>query len=100
MEHSILQDNSNILFNPGRVVATQGVIALCDESDLDVWHFLMRHLAGDWGELCDDDIEANKTALENGYRLLSVYDIGNDKKIWIITEADRSATTVLLPSEY
>jgi hypothetical protein len=54
----------------------------------------------DWGELSDDDVRENQLSLEQGFRLLSNYQTGKGQQLWIITEADRSATTVLLPSEY
>lgn len=65
-----------------------------------------RHVKGDWGDVCKEDWQTNEDALRNGFRLFSVYALGHlakeigEKKIWIITEADRSATTVLFPSEY
>ena len=61
--------------------------------------YLARHLAGDWGDLCEEDKAENELSLKEGFRLLSAYEteIG---KIWIITEADRSVTTILFPSEY
>jgi len=67
--------------------------------------FLSRHLAGDWGELSENDRMLNEFALEDGSRLLSAYRTGKGEKIWIITEAtddhgQRVATTVLLPDEY
>ena len=61
---------------------------------------LARHAGGDWGELCEEDREANQAALLSGARLLSAYWTGNDTKFWIITEADRSCTTILLPEDY
>ena len=62
--------------------------------------FLRRHMSCDWGDLSDDDIQENELSLKKGFRLLSAYQTGKGQKLWIITEADRSATTVLLPSEY
>jgi len=63
--------------------------------------FLRRHMSCDWGsELSDDDVQENELSLKEGLRLLSAYRTGKGQKLWIITEADRSATTVLLPSEY
>lgn len=59
-----------------------------------------RHVAGDWGDVCDDDKAANEQALIYGERLLSAYKTPDGTKFWIITEADRSATTILLPDEY
>lgn len=60
---------------------------------------LHRHAAGDWGEVCDDDRKENELSLKEGFRLLSVYGAG-EGRFWIITEADRSVTTVLLPQDY
>ena len=62
--------------------------------------FLRRHMSCDFGELSDDDLRENELALRQGFRLLSAYQTGKGQKLWIITEADRSATTILLPSEY
>ena len=61
---------------------------------------LARHVAGDWGELTEADRKANEDALKDGSRLMSVYWSAEDAKFWIITEADRSCTTVLLPEDY
>lgn len=81
----------------GRLLITPGALdALSTEA---VNKALSRHALGDWGDLCAEDIRANERALEVGSRLFSAYHDG-DTKFWIITEADRSATTVLLPSEY
>ena len=65
-----------------------------------VFRALARHARGDWGELCDEDREENELSLKEGYRLLSAYDTADSTKFWIITEADRSVTTILLPSDY
>jgi hypothetical protein len=62
--------------------------------------FLLRHKQGDWGELDDEDTRANEAALRHGSRLLSAYRTRLDDKLWVITEWDRSATTLLLPEEY
>lgn len=66
----------------------------------DVADGLLRHLSGDWGDVCKDDWEENQLSLKHGFRLLSSYVDRNDHKFWIITEADRSTTTILLPREY
>ena len=87
-----------MLFNPGTIVATPGALALAEQG-LQLSTYLQRHLFGDWGELCPEDITENNFSLTNGYRLLSSYSTPFGK-LWIITEADRSATTLLLPSEY
>ena len=89
------------LFALGRIVATPAAIAAIVESDAEPGDLLQRHRRGDWGDLSDHDIQANNRALVQGERLLSSYALpGNGGKIWIITEADRSVTTLLLPSEY
>jgi len=66
----------------------------------DVSHWLFRHSQGQWGMCSSDDAHENDLALANGHRLLSVYCDSNGTKFWIITEADRSVTTVLLPEDY
>lgn len=87
----------------GQVLATPGVIRLAAESGRALPEFtaeyLARHLRGDWGDLCEQDRAANDSACESGDRVLSVYDTPAGK-LWIITEADRSATTCLTPTEY
>lgn len=87
------------LFQLGQVVATPAALSLLDEHNKTPAEFLSRHHAGDWGDLCKEDREANDAAVKNGDRIFSAYKIDDDK-IWIITEADRSSTTLLLPSEY
>ena len=84
----------------GMVFATPGALDAFEQADESSLVFLMRHASGDWGDVCDEDEQANTFALENQLRLFSVYHLGNGTKIWIITEADRSVTTILLPSEY
>lgn len=66
----------------------------------DVRNALSRHICGDWGIVNLDDWHENDSALRNGYRILSAYVDRNSQKFWIITEADRSTTTILLPEEY
>ena len=90
-------------FEFGQMVVTRGVHAnMADnqEFSLFVQCSLTRHLSGDWGDLCDEDRETNETALLEGYRLFSSYKQKGMPSIWIITEADRSVTTVLFPDEY
>lgn len=62
--------------------------------------FLRRHVSADWSELSDEDARENELSLTQGFRVLSVYRTAKGEKLWIITEADRSSTTILLPSEY
>jgi hypothetical protein len=85
-------------FELGRMVITRAAQASLDPESVEA--ALRRHVAGDWGDLCQDDLEANQFALDEGLRLLSAYQDRNGTKFWIITEADRLATTVLLPEDY
>jgi hypothetical protein len=84
----------------GRVVATPGALAAMEESGDVAWTFLARHLAGDWGNLSEEDRKENEFSQEHGFRLLSSYKLRNGIVIWVITEADRSSTCLLLPDEY
>jgi hypothetical protein len=89
----------------GQVVATPGALEALGKARQSAAEFLQRHARGDWGEVCDDDRQANDQALIDGSRLLSAYRTSLGEKIWIITEAvddagKRAATTILLPSEY
>jgi hypothetical protein len=68
--------------------------------DAEVRTAVARHVAGDWGDLCEADQAENELSLKDGFRLLSSYRAGNGTKFWIITEADRSVTTILLPDDY
>lgn len=85
-------------FPLGQLFATPGVLAKVSTTDIS--SALARHSMGDWGDLCQEDIDENKRALAVGSRLLSAYTSSSKVKFWIITEWDRSVTTVLLPSEY
>jgi len=87
-------------FPLGRIVATPGILAALDEAGQTPLEFLARHARGDWGDLDEHDRQENELSLVGGFRLLSAYNLSNGTRIWIITEADRSATTLLLPSEY
>ncbi len=94
------------LFKPGRVLATPGCLEALETSGDNLWVYLSRHLAGDWGVVDAEDKAANNEALKDGSRLLSAYLLKDgETKIWIITEAEddhgnRAATTLLLPDEY
>ena len=83
----------------GRVVATPGALSLLGKSGEHPFDLLARHETGDWGELCTFDRRQNEIALREGYRVLSSYET-TAGRVWIITEADRSITTILLPEEY
>lgn len=90
----------NQRFAPGIIVATQGVQTLIEQKNLQPLPYLLRHLSGDWGDVDPEDWQANQTALERDERLLSVYHVTSEQALWIITEWDRSVTTLLLPDEY
>jgi hypothetical protein len=104
---SVLKDATTLdvmkptpLFDPGRVVATPGAIHLMAERRVDPLQLLWRHVTGDWGDLCDEDKLANDRAVNADLRILSAYRFGDRDKLYVITEHDRSVTTLLLPSEY
>lgn len=89
------------LFTLGRVVATPRALAAIGISGDDISTYLARHQSGDWGNVDADDWNENQLSLEQGFRLMSVYTLGiTGVKIWVITEADRSSTSILLPEEY
>ena len=83
----------------GKVLATPRALKLLRKSGGQPFDYLARHATGDWGELCAFDRRQNEIALRDGYRVFSAYDTLAGR-IWIITEADRSITTILLPEEY
>ena len=88
------------LFCSGRIVATPDALALLEKVKKSPSEFLSRHLRGDWGDLCQGDKTENELSLKHGFRLLSSYPVTETDTLWIITEADRSVTTLLVPSEY
>jgi hypothetical protein len=90
----------DVLFPFGRLVATPGALNALASSGESPVIYLARHLHGDWGDLNEEDSKANESALIHGDRLFSSYKLKDGSKLWIITEADRSSTTLLLPSEY
>ena len=85
------------LFPLGQLFMTRGVI----EATIPVLPLVVRHASGDWGDLSDDDRNLNERALaKGGERIFSAYNLSGGRRVWIITEADRAATTALLPEEY
>ncbi len=88
------------LFTLGRVYATPGALEALRSSGNDPKVFLFRHVTGDWGDLDNEDKAENDLSVLKGFRILSSYRTSNHTKIWVITDADRSSTTLLLPSEY
>lgn len=93
------KDRNRPLFVLGRIVATPAVLKHFADHDVLPDPYIRRHVRGDWGEVPTEDALENDFSVANGFRLLSTYEIGG-KRVWIITEADRSATTLLFPSEY
>lgn len=89
-----------IKFPLGAVVATPAALDALTQVEETAIPYLRRHLLGDWGDCCSEDKAANDLALTDGSRIFSVYHLRDKTKIWIITEADRSSTCVLLPSDY
>ncbi len=93
-------------FKLGKTVITLGAIDVIEKSGQNPASFLQKHQCGDWGEVCKDDAELNDEAVsqegdpENQQRVMSVYKTTKGDEIWVITEWDRSVTTILLPSEY
>ncbi|WP_435605810.1 hypothetical protein [Pseudomonas knackmussii] len=101
MTLAVLNRASQQRFSPGQVVVTAGIDELVRQGQLNPAPYLRRHLGGDWGDLSDNDRRLNDAALKSGEdRLFSSYQVTPDLKLWIITEWDRSVTTLLLPSEY
>jgi hypothetical protein len=95
-----MDDTDTTTINLGVVVATPGAVAALEEACESALGFLMRHASRDWGEIPPEDWEENEFSIKNELRILSAYSLRNGTKIWIITEADRSLTTILLPEEY
>ena len=87
-------------FELGRIVSTPTALEAINASGQTPEFFLDRHVKGDWGDVCDEDKAANEQALVDGERILSAYKTLLGVRIWVITEADRSSTCILLPEEY
>ena len=90
----------NPRFSLGQVVATPGALEALTESGDNPASLLARHATGDWGELDEHDRHENELSVEHGFRILSAYTLKTGTRLWIITEGDRSSTTILLPTEY
>lgn len=92
--------NKAIPFPLGNLVATPGALSALKNNGIGPLRLISRHMHGDWGDVPAVDAKTNVDALRIGARLLSNYPLADGTRIWIITEADRSATTILLPEEY
>jgi len=88
------------LFPLGRTLATPGALNAIASANQTPDEFLRRHVAGDWGELDAHDMAENLNSLKHGFRVLSSYRTNAGTVVWVITEADRASTTILLPQEY
>jgi hypothetical protein len=99
-ENNDIPEDRKPLFRLGRLVGTPGAIRALQEAEQDPSELLARHVSGDWGDLDDEDKAENDLSVKKGFRILSVYEMGTGAKVWVITEWGRSATTILLPSEY
>ncbi len=91
---------SQLPFHLGDLCATPGAVDAAGEAGVRLVDFVLRHLGADWGNLDAEDWAANDHAVANGERILSSYPLGTGQDIWVITDADRSVTTILLASEY
>ena len=87
-------------FPLGQTVATPGALQALSQAGQEPSAFISRHVSGDWGEISDGDRQLNDEGVNGGDRLMSVYTLSTGVKIWVITESDRSVTTLLLPDEY
>lgn len=90
----------NKRFKLGQLVATPGALQALESAGQSAIEFLSRHQQGDWGDCCQNDRKENEYSVNRTLRIFSVYHTEKGEKLWVITEADRSSTTVLLPSEY
>jgi hypothetical protein len=88
------------LFPLGATLATPAALNVLEKAEISAGSLFDRHICGDWGDLDQNDKNSNDDALKSGASVFSSYDLPTKATVWIITEADRSATTILLPSEY
>ena len=98
--HNTTTQTSVTRFTLGQTFITPGAEEALQIAGQTAIEFLRRHMSCDWGELSHDDVSENELSLKEGFRLLSNYRTGKGQQLWVITEADRSSTTILLPSEY
>ncbi len=95
-----MNEQSPVLFPLGEVYLTIGAREALEESNQTPNEFLAKHQSGNYGDICKDDWEENELSVKEGFRILSSYKTSKDVKLWLIAEADRSATTLLLPEDY
>jgi hypothetical protein len=99
-ENLMQQTEKKPLFDPGQLVATPGALTALEKAGQNPMEFVSRHVTGDWGEIPEEDKKENQFSLENSFRLLSSYRTTAGDRVWVITEANRAHTTLLLPDEY
>jgi hypothetical protein len=93
-------DELKPLFDLGRIVGTPGALDALIAAKHEPVDLLIRHVTGDWGDLENEDKKENELSVKEGFRILSAYHFETGAKVWVITEWDRSVTTILLPEEY
>ncbi len=99
-QNTITKPENKVLFPLGKIFLTIGAQEALEESNQTPNEFLAKHQSGNWGLVCEDDKQENELSVNEGFRILSSYKTSKDVKLWLITEADRSSTTLLLPEEY
>ena len=87
-------------FELGALVATPATLEACEAANVSPSELIARHASGDWGDVPSEDARENEYSLKHGFRVLSSYPLPGGERIWVITEADRSNTCLLLPGEY
>ena len=100
MSNRGIDKNIVALFELGKLYTTPGAQAAMMEADQDPLALIQRHVTGDWSKLDEHDQAENRLSIDRDLRIMSAYTLSTGVKVWVITEADRSSTTVLLPSEY
>ena len=94
------EDSPKPLFDLGQIVGTPGALQELESAEQSPFEFILRHVTGDWGEMPEEDIRENELSVEKGYRIFSSYKLDTGAKVWVITEWDRSVTTILRPIDY
>ena len=100
IQNTVTKSENKVLFDLGQTFMTIGAREALKESNQTANEFLARHQIGDWGLVCADDRRENDLSVKKGFRIFSAYKTSKGEKLWVVTEADRSLTTILLPSEY
>ena len=96
----MIAPRKTVSFPLGKIITTPEAWAALERAGQSPLEFLIRHVGNDWGEVCGEDWKINDQSLENGSMLLSAYRTAKQERLWVITQADRRCTTILLPDEY